>query len=594
MAENINILNQRSVTVTKDIQTVSSEENQSYLAAHWDQLVISPKTRTIWHNGLPFGTAYQFAENDASGDVFGDTLTHTISAKNGFAAGEHLKVVSDNAVAVGKYNRDELVDNKPGYSFMIGNGTSDDNRSNAFCVTSGGGVFADGDFTAYQISNTKLDTSYVTSLGSAASMNVVLKALLTAPKYYSPSSSHFTGVNTSSASSWALVAQKFDNFNIQFVWNAYSSSGASAIRCRAAYEGSYIYDYIEKNNKFPDITVQVSTNASHKFGLQDLGYTQCLVKDSTDNFSSDLSWPIKVATAANASTGALTTTTVNVISPKLPAQDKSKAVQIYNGTNPYKFRFNTASGSESYTVTGFTLPKAGIYKVINNQTMAIGYGAQQESFFAQLYENTPPVFVKGGSPAAGSLNITWNYTVAAGYYMVYGLFQKTNVVEKMDKQSVLNALNQQNGSGDSAITFNSSYIKYIKIGGNFNTGYLPVSATEVYFGQSKIGTSKYSETGVKYFFVAFPEANFNVTKKADGDWIHYKASTVASDAAVGNQTELTSVAWTHSTYTGGSAINYKVYVGMLNFTSLDFGTESKDQVNIHLTMNQTGLTTQYT
>lgn len=594
MAENINILNQRSVTVTKDIQTVSSEENQSYLAAHWDQLVISPNTRTIWHNGLPFGTAYQFAQNDASGDVFGDTLTHTISAKNGFAAGEHLKVVSDNAVAVGKYNHDELVDNKPGYSFMIGNGTSDESRSNAFCVTAGGGVFADGDFTAYQISNTKLDTSYVTSLGSAASMNVVLKALLTAPKYYSPTTSHFTNVNTTASMSWALVGQKFDNFNIQFVWNAYTGSGASAVRCRAAYEGSYIYDYIEKNNKFPDITVQVSSAASHKFGLQDLGYTECLIKDNTDNFSSDLSWPIKVATAANTSTGTLTTANVNIISPKLPVKDNTKAVQIYNGTNPYKFKFNSAAVAESYTVAGFTLPKAGIYKVINNQTMTIGYGAQQESFFAQLYENTPPVFVKGGSPSAGSLNIIWNYSVAAGYYMVYGLFQKSKVVEKMDNQSVLNAMDQQQGSGDSAITFNTSYIKYIKIGGNFNTVYLPTSSTEVYFGSNKIGAAKYSENGVKYFFVAFPQNNFNVTQKATGDWIHYKASTVASDAAIGNQTELKDVSWTHSTYTGGSAINYKVYVGMLNFDSLDFGTESKDQVNIHLTMNQTGLTTQYT
>lgn len=561
MSSEINVNNYHSIVTAKPILTAQDPRTREELALRYEQIVASPNTRTLWYNGFPYSTSYQFvpvdedgnvAEN-VSGDVFGNVLTHSISSKNGVAMGNSINITDNNELAIGQYNITSAPDIS--YAFCIGNGMSTDELSNAMTVET------DGTVVAYQIAKTKLDTSYVSTLGEKATMGIVMEALLTAANYYKPTFSVSSNKGTGDIARNCIVGHSFSDFTISAGWSAGT---------KPKYHYTYISSYVNEHGTLPSgVTLQM------------LGYTSCLMDAAltADNYTADVSCPITVYTSET------NTATVNVTSPKQNVEDsENKLVAIYNGTNNFSFNIGD---STNYTIKGFTLSKPGVKTIVNNN-ITFGYDTPQPAFFKQLADKG--VYVESVSNAfkqgTASVNLTVN--VYAGYTFMWGVVgSNTNYTQNSpDLQKLIT--DAMNDTANTNIV--GKIVKNTLVTSQYGTGYLPTSNRKVYFGKSKMGTDEFTAGMFKYFFFAFAQGYINATTASSGHYVRQVATKGMGEQDFGDESVFENYNWVNTTYTNADGVNYKIYVARSLASTLYFADETDGGTNVFIQVNQTGLT----
>lgn len=570
----IYVKKERNLISKQHIVTVSYSTPKTVLQQHAEQLVMSPDTRTIWHEGVPYGTSYQFApQNGAgvSGDVFGDVTSHSLNAKNELAAGTGIVTYNNNTVGIGIYNKyNNTTTDSESYAFAIGNGTSNTARSNAMTVTRA------GDVVAYQISDTKLDTSYVSSLGRAANVNIVLKALLNVPEEYKNRKPQFT-VSLGSTQNILVGATSAS----QTISGTFSNN-------MPHYGEKYIYKYIESNDKLPS---GITNN--------DLGYTSALRGDSTQNYKTQYDGYLKysVFKVINSINNSGSSPVLNSVTPsfylnQLAAQSESALTKPYSDSKYYTFYFGTDS---SHTSTTTVIPavqptKPGIYQMAKINAN-IYWDTQQSMCFQQLLDKGVAVLCEGEKSVWNSGNLYTNINKEAlmyvGFNFYYGIFGLTSQ-ESVPTADIMNKI--INGTSQSGVE--NVIRKTVLVTNNANTGYLPSSNTEVVFGKTKMGITSFSNGAKKCVFFAFPtgywsQANYN--SSAAGD---YKIAQTPGDN-LPRQNFGTEYSFTTNITTNGVTNQYTVLVSAVVTGTIYFSGDTTSNSCVYLKLNQTGLNTRY-
>ena len=334
---------------------------------NYNKILFRPDQRTLLYNGYPYGTAYQFGNADTSGDVFGDVLSHSIkqNVKNVLLAGEGLIGSKYNSMVIGQYNDPE----KHGSDslFTIGCGDSSTHRNNILNITSNtsylnGNSYTSGNITAYQISNTKLDTSYVTSLGKDATMNIVMEALLESSKYYPPTKSDFQYSTTNTTINYE-IGEDYTGDTISLIWK----------NTKPYYDERCIAHYIQKYKKLPD-----------GINLSNLSYTNFLGSFNVSEYAIDYSsitYSILQYSGDNYE--------YKGMKIKFPGRDiKDEDLEnldkckIYGGeTTQYSLSL------QNNNIPAIKTLEAGIYKIMTgNAKQTIEYSCAQTSYFKQLFD----------------------------------------------------------------------------------------------------------------------------------------------------------------------------------------------------------------
>lgn len=556
------------------IVTVSYSAPKTVLQEHAKQLVVSPDTRTIWYEGIPYGTSYQFApqnNSNVSGDVFGDVTSHSLNAKNEFAVGTGIVTYNNNTVGIGIYNKyNKTTTDSQAYAFTVGNGTSNTSRSNAMTVTRA------GDIVAYQISNTKLDTSYVSSLGQAANVNIVLRALLNVPEEYKSRKPQFN-VSLGSTQNILIGAKSVQ----QTISGSFSNN-------RPHYGEKYIYKYIEQNAKLPNGI----TNA-------DLGYASALRGDSSQNYKTQYDGYLKysVIKVISSINNADSSPTLNSVTPsfylnQLAAQTDSTLSKPYSDAKYYTFYFGTDT-SHTSTITiipQITPKKPGIYQMakINSN---IYWDTQQTMCFQQLLDKGVAVLAEGDKGVWNNGNLYTNINKEAlmyvgfnFYYGIFGLTSQDSVPTADMMNKIINATTQ---SGVENVIK-----KTVLVTNNNNISYLPNSNTEVIFGKTKMGVTSFSSGAKKCVFFAFPTGYWtqtNYNSSAVGD---FKIAQTPGDN-LPTQKFGTEYSFTTNITTNGVTTQYTVLVSSVVTGTIYFSGDTTAKSCVYLKLNQTNLNTRY-
>ena len=556
------------------IVTVSYSTPKTVLGQHAEQLVVSPDTRTIWYEGVPYGTAYQFApqnNGNVSGDVFGDVTSHSLNAKNELAAGTGIVTYNNNTVGIGIYNKyNNTTTDSQSYAFAIGNGTSNTARSNAMTVTRA------GDVVAYQIANTKLDTSYVSSLGRAANVNIVLKALLNEPTEYKDRKPQFT-VSLGSTQNLLVGAT-----------SAQQTLSGSFSGNRPHYGEKYIYKYIENNDKLPS---GVTNN--------DLGYTSALRGDSSQNYITQYEGYLKYSAIKYAygidNTGnspVLNTATIPFYFNQLAAQSETVSLHPYANTYSYYCYFGSdSSHTAANTLTPNLKPtKPGIYQIVKINTN-IYWDTQQTMCFQQLLDKGVAVLCEGEKGVWTGANLYTNINketlMYVGFNFYYGIFGLTSQDSVPTADMMNKILNSTSQSGVENVIMKKELVT-----NNTGTAYLPTSNTDVIFGKTRMGISSFSDGDKKCVFFAFPtgcweQKNYNTAAVGD-----FKIAQTPGDN-LPTQKFGDEYSFTTNITTNGVTNQYTVLASAVVTDTIYFSGDTTAHSCVYLKLNQTGLNTRY-
>lgn len=246
------------ITYTHDFdhKNVLDSEIHQTLGTYYNHIVFDPSSRTIWHEGVPYGTAYQF--NDSSGhfnnDVFGDINSHQVSGNNNVMMGSCNQTghQTQNGLFIGTYNKCD--DSSYSYIFTIGNGDGNNNRSNLLAIhkakdsTDRTQTSLIGYLNVEHLKS-NISDSYVSSLGKSATADIILKALLTPADYYKPSGFSFTLTNLT------------QNIECGYAISPIRVSKVTLPTKMSKWDYTYIATYIKNNTTLPS-----------DVHLSDLGY----------------------------------------------------------------------------------------------------------------------------------------------------------------------------------------------------------------------------------------------------------------------------------------------------------------------------------
>lgn len=456
------------------------------LIKNYGKVTFQGDKRTLWYNGKPYGTSYYKLDStgnlvsnpevtDKTRDVFGSIRDHEIqdSTNNVVVMGDHNQASISNSLALGKYNKSTGIVNgeTKNYIFTIGNGITPDKRSNLMQVDD------KGDLTTYSISYTKLDTSYVSSLGKDATMNVVMQALLTPAEYYAPRPQDFSLSFSGVGSSTNIVqGETIHEVKLNCTWKSR----------KPKWYQPYIDNYVQTNTSLP-------SGAS----LDDLIYTNCLGKGL--NVTSDYDTTVSLKDNPNN------------IHIRIQSQNTNDSTQtIYNGSNSFalKLTYNTT--------TEITKVNVGKYVICPGGDVTIDYGESQQTFFRQLAEQN--VYVKSTSKHFNKGQVTLTipsleYYVGVNIYT--GIYVST--ANKQDSTGVLNLIEDSQYKGTTIFTGNSNHF-------NFNTK-----------GIGRIGTTRNDFSGVgenlkneqyKYIWIAIPTHYLNDPHTDNTNYQHWNIQQI--------------------------------------------------------------------
>ncbi len=113
----------------------------SDMIAYYDSIIFDANNRTLWHNGMPFGNAYQ---GGIFSSVFNDYDNNFARGAYSATFGSHTITSSETEFAVGRYN-----ETYEGNIFEVGIGTDEENRHNAFTIVENGNAYHPHEMYSY-------------------------------------------------------------------------------------------------------------------------------------------------------------------------------------------------------------------------------------------------------------------------------------------------------------------------------------------------------------------------------------------------------------------------------------------------------------
>lgn len=517
---------------------INSQPIKDWLIKNHNKIVFRPDQRTLIYNGYPYGTAYQFGNKDTRGDVFGNVLSHSIDSGviNAVVMGTSNTASTENSLALGEYNKSK--DGNTKYIFSIGNGTDDNKRSNLFMVDT------KGDTITYSISKTKLDTSYVTTLGPKATLNDTLSALLDETEYYEPKPDDFYLWVDDSTFEFAIdtdyIAPPFSLswYNNKPIWDA-----------------NYINDYITKNSKLPD-----------NVNLSDLSYTSGIVNSiKCDSGVPDLNEQNQLTTVSTFSPSTFIYTSIPSINHT-----------IYNGRDRYDF--STIKPIPDHTVA-FTL-QPGYYDIYSNLRINIEYGDSQTSYYKQLVDKN--IFVKSEKNKFTSKMIktkSFTHRIYVGPVSYYGIFHSDNNYTTDNLSSFwhdagLDNFDFEDSSCDKKYRIVTSYSMF-----DYNINKYDVKFTEHLFNDCTLNYF-YDSNKFHYVFFGLPTdfikdcSNWNYSIKLPHETV---------DAALPslNRTDNCNYKYTRSI----NNLNYNFYIGKFRTTGMKLASNTYSYDGAVITLN---------
>ena len=405
------------------------------LIKNYGKITFQGDKRTLWYNGMPYGTAYyKITDGQLSNssenhycDVFGTVRDHQMTGDNINCAvimGSNNQASVDNSLALGKYNKStENIDgNTKNYIFSIGNGTDINNRSNLLQLNE------EGELTTSYISYTMLDTSYVSSLGQDATMNVVMEALLTAPKYYAPKSSDFS-----------ITSPGIKNIAYQSTLN--SSQISITWKTNKPYWcDEYVIKQVTSNTVLPN-----------NVKLEHLSYTDYLTNSTKTKPTEPITIQGTKPIYGNANNN------IEIILPQR-TEDSSYSERIYKNQNNGNYTF-----SMSYNNIGkITNAKLGYYTLVDDSTkITIYYGGPQTNYFSQLVDKN--VFVKNKSKAFKPDSFTLTIPTSKVYVGLYSIFGVYVSEDPYTQYSYTDIINDANLANPTSVQFNGTYSKTVQL-----------------------------------------------------------------------------------------------------------------------------------
>lgn len=519
------------------------ELTQSELGINYNKLLFDKDKRTIWRKGYPYGTSYYPLANDqgGSGDVFGTIRGHVIPERveNAVVMGSHNQASVNNSLALGEYN---LSDSSNSYIFSIGNGKDSTQRSNLLQVNTGGELK-----TGY-IAYTRLDTSYVTSLGEDATMDIVMEALLTAPEYYAPRPGNF------SITSPGIK-------NIQYQGSLNSSPISITWKTNKPY---WCDEYVIKQ-------VTSNTILPNNVKLEHLSYTDYLTNSTKEKPTSQITIQGTKPIYGN-------TEKITIILPQRK-EDSSYSERIYKNQNDDNYTF-----SMNYNNIGnITNAELGYYTLVDDSTkITIYYGGPQTNYFSQLVDKN--VFVKNKSKAFKSDSFTLTIPTSKVYVGLYSIFGVYVSKDPYTLTNINNIKNDADLANPTSVQFNGTYSKTMQLftANIVNGGVNENQGGVTFFTNSLLNINSVTQLNSKlwkHFFIGLPEnyCNYDSTNK-QLFWIRPFGQSSFSvfngdDGDPANYIVNTNVQY------GNEQIPYVFFIGKYSGTLNDIGDDG-DQLKI--------------
>ena len=529
------------------------------LIKNYGKITFQGDKRTLWYNGMPYGTAYyKITDGQLSNssknhycDVFGTVRDHQMTKDNINCAvimGSNNQASVDNSLALGKYNKStENIDgNTKNYIFSIGNGTNMDNRSNLLQVDT------KGELTTSYISYTMLDTSYVSSLGQDATMNIVMEALLTAPEYYAPKSSDFS--ITSPGIKNIAYQSTLDSSQISITWKTN----------KPYWCDEYVIKQVTSNTVLPN-----------NVKLEHLSYTDYL----TNSTKTKPTEPITIQ-----GTKPIYGNTNNKIEIILPqrTEDSSYSERIYKNQNDGNYKFSMNYNN----ISKITNAELGYYKLVDDSTkITIYYGGPQTNYFSQLVDKN--VFVKNKSKAFKPDSFTLTIPtskVYVGLYSIFGVYVSDKPYTQDNFRDIINDANLINPSPQ---IFNGTYSKTMQLftANIVNGGVNEKQGGATFFTNSLLNIKSVTELNSKlwkHFFLGLPKDycdgyNIDINANTARFWIKPEGLSdfFIFNGGVGDPANY--VIETDVQY-GNKNIPYVFFIGKYNGTLKEIGT--KDQLKL--------------
>ena len=452
------------------------------LIKNYGKITFQGDKRTLWYNGMPYGTAYyKITDGQLSNssenlycDVFGTVRDHQMTKGNINCAvimGSNNQASVSNSLALGKYNKStENIDgNTKNYIFSIGNGTDMGNRSNLLQVDT------KGELTTSYISYTMLDTSYVSSLGQDATMNIVMEALLTAPEYYAPKSSDFS--ITSPGIKNIAYQSTLDSSQISITWKTN----------KPYWCDEYVIKQVTSNTVLPN-----------NVKLEHLSYTDYLTNSTKTK-------PIEPITIQG--TKSIYGNGNNKIKIILPqrTEDSSYSERIYKNQNNGNYTFSMNYNN----ISKITNAELGYYKLVDDSTkITIYYGGPQTNYFSQLVDKN--VFVKNKSKAFKPDSFTLTIPtskVYVGLYSIFGVYASDTPYTPGDFTKIINDANLTNPT---SFKFNGTYSKTVQLftANIVNGGVNEKQGGATFFTNSLLNIDSVTQLNSKlwkHFFLGLPK-----------------------------------------------------------------------------------------
>ena len=406
------------------------------LIKNYGKITFQGDKLTLWYNGMPYGTAYyKITDGQLSNssqnhycDVFGTVRDHQMTKDNinyAVIMGSNNQASVDNSLALGKYNKStENIDgNTKNYIFSIGNGTGTDikNRSNLLQVDT------EGKLTTSYISYTMLDTSYVSSLGQDATMNIVMEALLTAPEYYAPQSGDFSIISPGIKN--IAYQSTLDSSQISITWKTN----------KPYWCDEYVIKQVTSNTVLPN-----------NVKLEHLSYTDYLTNSTKTK-------PIEPITIKGNKPIYGNNNKIEIILPQR-TEDSSYSERIYKNQNDDNYTF-----SMNYNNIGnITNAELGYYTLVDDSTkITIYYGGPQTNYFSQLVDKN--VFVKNKSKAFKPDSFTLTIPTSKVYVGLYSIFGVYASDTPYTPDNIKNIINDANLTNPSPQIFSETYSKTMQL-----------------------------------------------------------------------------------------------------------------------------------
>lgn len=543
------------ITYTHDFdhKNVLDNEIKQTLGTYYNHIVFDPSSRTIWHEGVPYGTAYQF--NDSSGhfnnDVFGDISSHQVGGNNNVLMGSCNQTGHEtkNGLFIGAYNLCD--DSTYSYIFTIGNGNGHESRSNLLAIHKAKDSTdrTQTSLTGYlnvEHLESNISDSYVSSLGKSATADIILSALLNPAPYILPSN---IKINYTYNNQIIQIGTSPKDIIVGISW---SNGGLSD------YDYNYIDDYVKTNSTLPG-RVNLTHLGKTKGLLDDSNHLCIKYNDETGDFVRKITIPACKLTWLKSE---ITTAVPNLPSATVESVDFMVTCSSASKKELSALEYPTFSGPDAkYYVSNLRFDRAGIYTIENKISKTFKFAEQQNNYFEQLY-NKGVLVVSDSLKHKGDITVPvtlGNATINVGVPYVYGIAQHSTPGELSTED------------------FN----KIINSTANYTTS-APIYKDDTKSQTLYFGTNKFKGKTGNVVFIGFP----TFTKTSNKQLWYARAKTSQDWSHIPNSNGDFNYCYEHEIQINENIRrNYVFYVCKQASGNFDYGTEDASGTGLYIKVN---------